>query len=164
MEFSEQFKAYIRAINKVKSSNEVKAKKLSGYNLYCQETRAEFQGTSIEIMKQLGEKWKGESAASKLKYKEKADKLNETAAKEAAAVVVEEDALVGELKVAINELIKKFKKDAKKRAVVTEVVEVVEVVEAPKEEPAAPAVPVEVETVKVAAPVKKRVVKKKVAA
>lgn len=157
MEFSEQFKAYVRAINKVKSSNEVKAKKLSGYNLYCQETRAKFEGSSIEIMKQLGEKWKGESAASKLQYKEKADKLNEIAVKEAAAVVVEEDALVGELKVAINELIKKFKRDAKKKAVIA----------APKEPVVEVVVPEPVVEVVVPEPVvekvvqKKRVVKKK---
>jgi hypothetical protein len=156
MEFSEQFKAYIRSINKVKSTNEVKAKKLSGYNLYCQEMRSTLEGTSIEIMKKLGEKWKGESDANKLKYKEKADKLNVVAVKDAAAVVVEEDALVGELKLAINDLIKKFKKDAKKRVVV----EPVEVVPEPVVEVVVPeTVPEPVVVEKVVA--KKRVVKKK---
>jgi hypothetical protein len=86
MEFSEQFKGYVRAFNKIKTTNVVKPKKLSGYNLYCQEMRANLTGTSIEIMKQLGEKWKGASADDKKMYKEKADKLNEAAVVEAKNV------------------------------------------------------------------------------
>jgi hypothetical protein len=159
MEFSEQFKVYVRSINKVKTTNVVKPKKLSGYNLYCQEMRANLTGTSIEIMKQLGEKWKGASAEEKKKYKEKADKLNETAVAEAKSVPTTNDDLVEELKTAINELIKKFKKDVKKRAKSESEAAAPAHVEVPAPEPEVEKTP---EVVEKAAPApKKRVVKKK---
>jgi hypothetical protein len=161
MEYSEQFKGYIRAINKIKTTNVVKPKKLSGYNLYCQEMRTALTGTSIEIMKQLGEKWKGTSDEIKLKYKEKADKLNEVAITEAKSVLVEDDALVGELKSVIADAIKKFKKDLKKRTK-----NATETTVAPTETETAPVETAPVETAPVEAVVekapKKRVVKKKV--
>ena len=112
MSVSDECKVYIKAINKIKTSQNKKVKKLSGYNVFCMEERSNLSGSSTEIMTQLGGLWK--QCQNKDTYKTKSEKLNEAAAKEAENNQVEDDKQVLELKSQIDELIKQFKKNLKK--------------------------------------------------
>ena len=106
-------KAYIKTISKIKTTKNLKAKKLSGYNVFTQELRKTLTGAPTEIMKELGALWK--DCSKKDFYNQKAAKLNAVAAKEAEETQVVDDAQTLELSTAISELIKQFKKDLKKK-------------------------------------------------
>jgi hypothetical protein len=79
------------------------------------ENREKLSGSPTDIMTQLGSMWKETSEAKKKAAKTKADKLNAAAAKEAEKNLVEDDAQTVELKAAILELFKNFKKDLNKK-------------------------------------------------
>ena len=131
-QLSESCKVYIKSINKIKTSKNAKPKKLSGYNVFCQEQRTNIKGTPTEIMSKLGGLWKKTDDKKKEMYKKKAEKSNTIAAKKAEKEKVEEDVQTMELKAAIEELINNFKKDLKKKKV--EETEVEEAEEEPEEE------------------------------
>jgi beta-phosphoglucomutase-like phosphatase (HAD superfamily) len=119
---SEDAKAFMKSVNKIKTTKNVKPKKLSAYNLFCMENREKLTGTPTSIMTELGGMWKAASEAKKKAAKAKADKLNAAAVKEAEQNQVEDDQQTVELKAAIVELFKNFKKDLnkKKKAVAVE--------------------------------------------
>lgn len=107
-------KAYVKAINKIKTTKNAKAKKLSGYNVFCMEQRKNMEGTPTEIMTKLGGMWK--ESTKKDIYKKKCEKLNAEAVKETEKNLVEDDIQTLELKNQIDDLIKQFKKNLVKKA------------------------------------------------
>jgi hypothetical protein len=109
-------KAYIKSINKIKTTKNVKAKKLSGYNVFCMEQRKNMEGSPTEIMTKLGGMWKECTDSKKETYKKKCEKLNIVAAKEAEKILIEDDFQTLELKVQVETLIKQFKKSLVKKA------------------------------------------------
>jgi hypothetical protein len=117
---TENCKAYIKSINKIKTTKNTKAKRLSGYNVFCMESRKKMEGPPTEIMIQLGAMWKKCTDSKKESYKKKAEKLNISAAKEAQENLVDEDFQTTQLESEIRELIKNFKKSILKKANTTE--------------------------------------------
>lgn len=109
MALTDAVKEYIRSVNKIKTQVSKTPKKLSGYNLFCQEQRSGLTGTSVEIMKQLGSLWR--ESDEKEVYNARAKKAP---SKAAPAVSSEPDVQVEELKAAIAETIKNFKKAQQK--------------------------------------------------
>ena len=124
MQVSEEVKQYIKMINKIKSAP--KAKKLSGYNVFCMEIRKGMEGSPKEIMVKLGALWKASKKHDS--FKVKAEKLNKESVAEFEATKEDEDSQLTELKLIIKNEIIKFKKNISKRVseVVEEVNEVVE--------------------------------------
>jgi len=114
MSITNECKAYIKCINKIKTSKNGKPKKLSGYNVFCMETRKTLSGSSTEIMSQLGVLWKSCSDLEKKEFKTKSINKNELALEESDKNFIEEDEQTESLKVLINELVQQFKKDTKK--------------------------------------------------
>lgn len=110
---SEECKSYIKGITNLKK--EPKAKKLSAYNIFSQEARAKVDGTPKEIMTKLGALWKSTTEKQKETYKKKSVKVNAELLKEFESTKQEEDSQTAELKVLIEETIKKFKKDLAKK-------------------------------------------------
>jgi hypothetical protein len=113
---TEDCKAYIKSINKIKTTKNTKAKKLSGYNVFCTEFRKKIEGSPAEVMTELGGLWNKCTDSKKETYKKKAEKLNISAAEEAQENLVNEDSQTIELESQIKELIKNFKKAILKKA------------------------------------------------
>jgi hypothetical protein len=121
---TEDCKAFIKSINKIKTTKNKKPKKLSGYNVFCQEQRNTViesikkatKSDKIEptqVMTKLGALWK--ECTKKDTYKKKSEKANAAAAKEAEKEMVEDDEQVLQLKSQIDDLIKQFKKALNKK-------------------------------------------------
>lgn len=125
-------KSYVKSLVKAGNAGRTRAKKLSGYNVFCMENRVGMDGTPKEIMTKLGGLWKD---ADKEAYNAKSVEFNRVSVSEFTEVP--EDLQLAELKELVADAIKQFKKALQKRTkkagaveVVSEVVEVVsEVVE-----------------------------------
>lgn len=117
-ELSEQCKKYMKYLN-TKKFDEKKPKKLSGYNIFCKENRPKMKGnTTIEIMVELGGKWKGLSDKEKENYKKKSEKENKKASE--SFDYNDNDEQVKELRNLMIDLLKTFKKSVKDKEVEAE--------------------------------------------
>ncbi len=112
MKLTKDCDMYAKKILKVKFSKNTKAKRLSGYNVYCMEEREGMEGDVKDIMKKLGATWKEMSDEERGNYNTKAKNMNEKAAEEME--VLEEDEMTVELNKRIVDVIKKFKKEMSK--------------------------------------------------
>ena len=140
-------KSYVKSLVKAGNAGRTRAKKLSGYNVFCMEHRVGMDGTPKEIMTKLGGLWKN---ADKEAYNAKSVVFN--TASVSAFTEVPEDPQVAALKEVVAEAIKQFKKTLKKTTKATSVPEP----EAVPEVAAVPEAVVEAE----AAPVKQKRAKK----
>jgi hypothetical protein len=111
-------KSYVKSLVKAGNAGRTRAKKLSGYNIFCMEHRVCMDGTPKEIMTKLGGLWK---TADKEAYNAKSVEFNRVSVSEFTEVP--EDSQVAALKEIVAEAIKQFKKTLKKtKAVVPEAV------------------------------------------
>jgi len=111
---SEECKQYIKSVSKV-SNKSNKAKKLSGYNVFCMESRDGMTGSPTEIMTHLGALWKSCTPVKKEVYRKKSEKLNEISLSN--FVETQKDSHTEELRVLVSEAIKKYKKEVSKRRI-----------------------------------------------
>jgi hypothetical protein len=102
-------KSYVKSLVKAGNAGRTRAKKLSGYNVFCMEHRVGMDGTPKEIMTKLGGLWKN---ADKEAYNVKSAEFN--TASVSAFTEVPEDSQVAALKEVVAEAIKQFKKTLKK--------------------------------------------------
>ena len=120
MSMSVDCKLYVKCLLKVKNVSK-RCKKLSGYNVFCMDSRKGLEGSPKEVMVKLGGLWRGLSDSKKEKFKLKSLKLNS-----AALAIYEEpekDGDTEELRLLIKETISKFKKVLSNRVVESEVEE-----------------------------------------
>lgn len=146
-------KSYVKSLVKAGNAGRTRAKKLSGYNVFCMEHRVGMDGTPKEIMTKLGGLWKN---ADKEAYNVKSAEFNRVSVSEFTEVP--EDSQVAALKEVVAEAIKQFKKTLKKTTKAASVPEAE--AEAVPEVVATPEPVVEAE----AAPVKQKRTKKAKAA
>lgn len=114
-----QVMKYMKVIQKAGKVNNVKAKKVSGYNVFSMESRKGMDGTPGEIMAKLGGMWKKLSEVKQKAFNEKAEKLNAKSVAEFEEP--EQDEEFNKLKCMIEATIKEYKKQAKKGKGVSQV-------------------------------------------
>lgn len=102
---------YIKNIAKL--GKKKKAKKLSGYNVYCMESRKTLDVPPKEILTKLGSMWNDLTDEQKDEWKTKASEVNTESEKD---YVDENDKDIEKLNDMIKLTIKQFKKDKKKAA------------------------------------------------
>lgn len=91
-----------------------KCKKISAYNIFCKENRTGKEGSLGEIMKSLGQDWKGLNEEQKKEWVSKADEINKKLTEEWGEGPVQ-DPLVVELATLLKKTILDWKKEVKKR-------------------------------------------------